>query len=261
MTNTMGQPFRTELYSWIAAHEEELYGGDSVAQVGLLFSPRNRDLIDTISSETYEQETSNHFAAYRTTANMLYRAHIPFDVIIDTDTDVFDRYTVLIAPEIQLMHESTVKALQAFEGSIIAIGSTGIYNEWLAPRRSHALTGTAAAYFPEVTREILQYVDTGKLATDAPAWVQFRLSRSAGRYNLVIINTRRIPMTAMTVDLRVPEATVVAQARLYRLNGEEVPVVATPGTAPDILRIQVPAGIERVALVTVTFNEYMPPPF
>jgi hypothetical protein len=46
MADTVGAAHRTQLFGWIAAHEADLYGGASVAAVGLIYSARTRDLLD-----------------------------------------------------------------------------------------------------------------------------------------------------------------------------------------------------------------------
>ncbi|MEZ4656208.1 MAG: choice-of-anchor Q domain-containing protein [Caldilineaceae bacterium] len=86
MADTVDGAFRTQLFGWMADHESALYSGDSVAEVGLLYSPRTRDLLDSVSGEPYDVQDAVHFAAYRAAANLLYRAHVPFDVVIDTNT-------------------------------------------------------------------------------------------------------------------------------------------------------------------------------
>ena len=131
MADTAGKSYRTLLFGWIAGHEAAWYASESAAQVGLLYSPRTRDLVDTTSGEPYDAADSTHFAAYRKAANLLYRAHIPFDVVIDTDTASFGRYQVLVAPEVQAMSDATAAALRQYSGVLVTIGDTGLYDEWL----------------------------------------------------------------------------------------------------------------------------------
>lgn len=56
--------WRTTLFRWIVAHEDDFYTGESAAEVGLLYSPRNRDLLDTVAGEPYDAADSIHFAAH-----------------------------------------------------------------------------------------------------------------------------------------------------------------------------------------------------
>ena len=71
--------------------------------MGLVYSPLNRDLLDADSGGLYEVESSVHFAAYRKGAALLYRARVPFDVVLDTDTRFFNRYAVLVVDTVALL--------------------------------------------------------------------------------------------------------------------------------------------------------------
>lgn len=145
MNATVGEDHRTRLFRWIKAHEDAIYDSESAAEVGLVYSPRTRDLLDAGSGGLYDSEDSTHFAAYRAAASLLYRAHVPFDVVLDTDTEAFDRYRLLILPEVQAISDDTVSALERYPGRLIATGDTGWHDEWMVERQENVLEEMAVA--------------------------------------------------------------------------------------------------------------------
>ncbi len=252
MADTVDGTFRTTLFSWIASQERAIYASQSMAEVGLLYSPRTRDLLDTVSGEPYDPQDSVHFAAYRTMANLLYRAHIPFDVVIDTHTAAFARYRVLIAPEVQTMSEATLTALQAFTGTVISIGESGYYDEWFNFRETERFTGVNQLRFTGVTSDIIGLADTGLLKTDAPPSTQLGLRRRTDGYTLIVINTATTPTTRATIDLALRPHEVVTAAQLSTL--EEEPLVTTfiQSADPGVVRLLLPAGIETTAVLSIS---------
>ena len=188
MADTVGAVHRAGLFKWIAEHEQTLYGGESLAQVGLLYSPRTRDLVDTTSGGPYNLSDSIHFAAYRIAANLLYRARIPFDVVIDTDVARYQRYQVLIIPEVQAMSDAIAAEIRRFRGRLITIGSSGQYDEWLNPRPTAALADLAQRHFPTVDPAIPVAANTGLLASQARQSCRSVLRSNPSGYSIVLVN-------------------------------------------------------------------------
>lgn len=252
MADTAGAAYRTQLFGWIAAHEADLYNGESMAEVGLLYSPRSRDLVDTVSGEPYDASDSVHFAAYRATANLLYRAHIPFDVVIDTHTDVFGRYPILVAPEVQAMSDSTVAALHNFTGTLVTVGDTGAYDEWLNPRTPGALADLSPIHYNTVNKNMIANATTSLLSTNLPPEVQIGLRRRPNAYTILLVNTAGTATLTGTLALRLSGQEQVVSAHLSTLDGKERPLSfdLTPDSA--ILQLEVPAGIETIGLLTVS---------
>ncbi|MFN8487915.1 MAG: hypothetical protein U0350_10005 [Caldilineaceae bacterium] len=250
MADTAGSAYRTQLFRWIAAHATALYGGESLAQVGLLYSPRTRDLVDSVSGETYDAQDSVHFAAYRATTNLLYRAHIPFDVVIDTHTNAFSRYRVLIAPEVQAMSDATATALHAFTGTLITIGDSGIYDEWLNERSTNALAGLASLHYAQVAPQIAASAHTGLLMTDAPPTVQIGLRGQPDGYSLILVNTAPTATVAFTLTLQLTNTEPITAVHLSSLTGQEVEIPFSAHTS--VLQLTVPPGIDTAALLTLT---------
>ena len=259
MAGTVGTTYRTQLFGWIAAHENALYGGGSAAQVGLVYSPRNRDLLDSGSGDYYDVQDSTHFAAYRAAANLFYRAHVPFDVVLDTDIAgaqrrcaPFNRYAVLILPEVWGMDDATAAALRAFPGRLITIGDTGQYDEWLNERDDNALAGVPQRHFATVNSALVAAADTGLLSTDAPPEIQMGLRRTPDGYALVLVNTAAAPTDAFTLDLRLTDGVAVMTAHLSTPEGTETDVAFTISGDAHTVHLDMPAGVDTLALLTLT---------
>ena len=139
---------------------------------------------DTVSGEPYDPQDSVHFAAYRAAANRLYRAHVPFDVVMDTDLNAFARYRVLVAPQLQLISDATADALLDFTGTVVIIGETARYDEWLNPRSSSPLSTRKLIRLSRADGNLAIRIDTGLLATNASPPVQLGLRRHARGYTL-----------------------------------------------------------------------------
>jgi hypothetical protein len=250
MADTAGEAYRTQLFGWIADHAAAVYGGESIAQVGLVYSPRTRDLVDSGSGSPYAVEDAVHFAAYRTTANLLYRAHIPFDLVLDTDINSFNRYTVLILPEVQAMSDATASALRQFSGRILTVGDTGQYDEWLNERTQNALAGVPQEYFAQVSDALIAAANTGLITTTVAMSVQLGLCRTPGGYSIVFVNTASAPTAAFGLDLSLNDIWRSTSAHWSTPDGKEqdVPLSFVSGGA---VHVDVPAGIDTLALLTI----------
>jgi len=255
MAGSVGETHRARLFGWIAAHETDLYTGDSASEVGLVYSPRNRDLLDGGSGSYYDVEDSTHFAAYRATANVLYRAHVPFDVVLDTDTTAFNRYAVLILAEVQAMSDAAATAFRAFPGRLITIGLTGWLDEWLDDRTENALADVPRQHFDVVDTTLVTAADTGLLSTNAPAEIQVGLRRIREGYALVIVNTGRTPAGGFGLDLRLEDGVTASTAHLSMPDGKELNVPFSSPAGGNVVHLDIPAGIDSLALVTVKVEE------
>ena len=251
MAETVGEAYRARLFDWIEAHEGVIYGGDSAAEVGLLYSPRSRDLLDAGSGGMYDVEDSTHFAAYRAAANLLYRAHVPVDIVLDTDTSSFDRYSVLVLPEVQLMSDDVAEALRAFGGRLIAFGDTGWYDQWMGEREENALEGVPLLHFDVPDAGLAASADTGLLSTGAPPEVQIGLRRIDEGYTLVLVNTAAAVAESFSLNLGLPSGVDITAAHLSTPDGEDVNVLLLPQPDDNTVRLEVPAGLDTVALLTL----------
>ncbi len=255
MAGSVGASFRTELFRWIAEHEATLFGGESCAQVGLLYSPRTRDLVDNLSGQPYDVADSIHFAAYRTAANLLYRAHVPFDVVIDTDIVAFGRYQVLVAPEVQAMSDCTAAALHEFTGRLITIGATGRYDEWLTERSTPALAGATRKHFARASAWLVTAANTGLVRTDAPPSLQFGLHRRADGsdgYTLVLVNTGKRAAGAFGIHLQLMPSERITACRLSAFGGQSTDLPFRLTASGRAVHLDVRDGLNTVACLTLT---------
>ena len=252
MNETAGEAHRTQLFGWIKAHEDVIYTGESAAEVGLVYSPRNRDLLDSGSGGFYDIENSVHFAAYRTAAALLYRAHVPFDVVLDTDIAAFDRYPVLILPEVQAMSNVTAAALAAHPGRLVTIGDTAWYDEWLIDREENALEEVDSQHFETSDTRLLSAVDSRLISTDASPQIQIGLRRTSGGYTLVLINTAAAVSDSFSLDLRLPSGVDVTAAQVSTPDGVSVEMLQLHQSDGNSVRVEVPAGLDTVALITLS---------
>ncbi len=252
MAGTVSESYRTQLFRWISAHESTLYAGDSSAQIGLLFSPRNRDLLDQGAGTYYTPTGATHFTAYRAVANLLYRAHVPFNVVLDTDTSVFNRYASLIVPEVQAMSDASAAALRAYTGTLITIGdNTGAYDEWLASRTTNALAGVTQTHFATVSPAVVTAANTNQLSTGAPAEIQIGSWRAPEGYALMFVNTALTAAGAFTLDVRLSNGTTIRAAHLSAPDGMERDLTGST-LGNNTFRLNVPTGIDSLALLTLS---------
>ncbi len=252
MAGSVGTSYRAELFRWIADHEAALYAGESLAEVGLLYSPRTRDLVDTTSGQPYDAADSIHFAAYRAAANLLYHTHIPFDVVIDTDTTAFGRYRVLVVPEVQAMSDLTAAALREFAGRLITIGATGRYDEWLTKRSTSALAGATRKHFARACARLVAVADTGLLRTNAPPSLQLGLRRRADGHTLLLVNTDLQAAGPFGIDLQLKPNERITACRLSDFGGQSADLPFRLIASGRAVRLDVRDGVDTVACVTLT---------
>jgi hypothetical protein len=251
MADTVDAGYRADLFRWIARHEAAIYEGESLARVGLLFSPRTRDLVDGIAGEPYAHGQSVHFAAYRSIANRLYRGHVPFDVVIDTDMKAFGRYDVLIVAEVQAMSDATAEALRGFAGLLITVGETGHYDEWMNRRPVPALAGVVQYHRARVGETVVAMAGTGLLHVQAPPAVQVGLRSNPKGYTLVLVNTAQGPARELLVDLRLRPGESVTAVRMAEFGARAEEVDLEYHVVDGRAKWHVPGGLDTLALLTV----------
>ena len=252
MDETVGAAHRTRLFGWIQAHEDLIYSAESAADVGLVYSPRNRDLLDAGSGGFYDVEDSVHFAAYRSAASLLYRAHVQFDVVLDTDPTAFGRYRVLILSEVQGVSDLTAESLSAYPGRLITVGDTGWYDEWLVEREENALEDVDQQHFDAVDARLMAAVGRPLLSTDAPPQVQIALRRTAGGYTLVLVNTAAAASEAFSLNLLLPSGEEIEVARLSTPDGQDVKLPLSREADGATVHLEVPAELDTVGLIALS---------
>lgn len=269
-----GAERRDALMDWIAAHQAELYGGESAAQVALVYSPRNSDLFDASASLVADE--SPHVSAFRAVAGALYRAHIPCDVVLDTDLaalqgPALDRpfqygraiarsqsyapsgrsYSVLILPEIQAMSEDTAAVLRFSGSRLITIGTTGLYDELLHQRVRSALAGAAQLHLTAVNASLPTWVDDNLLSTDAPESVQMSVRTLPQGLALVLVNMDSSEVNGFRVDLRLNAGQTVAAAHFSAPSQDMVDVPFRVTADGRSMRLDIPMGLDTLGLVSI----------
>ena len=220
MADSVGAAYRQRIFSWTAAHQEALYGGEAAAEVALAYSPRTRDLLDQGAGDLYEPEEAPFFRQYREAAAALLRNHIPFDIVMLDDalsTGRLAGYGTLILPNVAAMSDEEAAAIRSFAeggGELITIGDTGSHDEWLEPRAANALAGLPLTYVETVTTEegaeaLRAAADTGQLVTDLAPWIHVGLRNTADGLQLVLVNLGQDAVEDAQMSVRLPEGAQV----------------------------------------------------
>jgi hypothetical protein len=220
MDDSVGADYRQRIFSWTAAYEAALYGGESAATVALAYSPRTRDLLDQGAGELYAPEEAPFFREYRQAAATLLRNHIPFDIVIlneDLSSADLAGYGTLILPNIVAMSDAEAAAVRDFAdggGKVIRIGETGSTDEWLEPRAADPLAGVPSIFIETVTTEdgteVLRVAaDAGQVDTDLTPWVHVGLRQTPDGLQLVLVNLGQDAVEDAQISVRLPEEAQV----------------------------------------------------
>ncbi len=122
---------------WAKANEAYLHSREPVASVGLVWSQRNTDFFGRDNPGDIVD------APYTGFMHALVRARIPYlPVHIDDIANAAGRFALLILPNIGAMSDAQCAAVRRFAqagGSILATGSTSLYDEWGDPRPDYGL--------------------------------------------------------------------------------------------------------------------------
>jgi hypothetical protein len=220
MDDSVGAGYRQRIFSWTAAHEAALYGGESTATVALAYSPRTRDLLDQGADDLYEPDEAPFFHEYRQAAATLLRNHIPFDIVILNDalsTSRLTGYATLILPNVATLSDGEAAAIRSFAeggGKVIRIGETSSTDEWLEPRAADPLAGLPSTYIETVTTEdgaeaLRAAADAGQIDTDLAPWVHVGLQQTADGLQLVLVNLSQDAVEDAELSVRLPEGAKV----------------------------------------------------
>jgi hypothetical protein len=213
MDDSVGADYRQRIFSWIAAHQEALYGGESAATVALAYSPRTRDLLDQGAGDLYAPEEAPFFYEYRQAAATLLRNHVPFDIVILDEGMSASRladYGTLILPNIAAMSDAEAAAVRDFAdggGRVIRIGETGLSNEWLEPRATAPLAGVPSIFIDTVTTE--DGADAAQIETNLTPWVHLSLRQTGDGLQLVLVNLGQDAVQDAQISVRLPEGAQV----------------------------------------------------
>jgi hypothetical protein len=220
MDDSVGADYRQRIFSWTAAHQEALYGGESAATVALAYSPRTRDLLDQGAGDLYEPEEAPFFHEYRQAAATLLRNHIPFDIVILNDAlsaASLGGYGTLILPNVAAMSDAEAAAIRDFAeggGGLILVGETGSRDDWLDPRADNILAGLPSTYIETVASEegaeaLRAATDADQIVTALAPWVHVGLRETSDGLQLVLVNLGQDAVPDAQLSVRLLEGAQV----------------------------------------------------
>lgn len=154
-----------ELLQWHAANEEQL-GGESLAEVGLVYSLRT---VDHYGKDRPQERYDSHFRGYY---KALLQAHIPFDIIHEASLADADlrRYKTLVLPNAACLPDGALAAVREFVrggGGLVATHETSLFDERGGRRDDFALADLFGATYGGLTLSGLFHSHL-KLAGDHP---------------------------------------------------------------------------------------------
>ena len=235
MDDSVGADYRQRIFSWTAAHQEALYGGEPAATVALAYSPRTRDLLDQGAGDLYEPEEAPFFHEYRQAAATLLRNHIPFDIVILNDAlsaASLGGYGTLILPNVAAMSDGEAAAIRDFAeggGGLILVGETGSRDDWLEPRADNALAGLPSTYIETVASEegaeaVRAATDADQIVTALAPWVHVGLRETSDGLQLVLVNLGQDAVPDAQISVRLPEGALVEGVSATSPNDDEVAI-------------------------------------
>lgn len=261
MADSVGQDYRRQIFGWMAAHEAEIFDLESLAQVALLYSGRNRDLVDQGGGEPYKVEDDGFLKEYRAVASTLFSAHVPFDIVVDTGLtlDHLRPYRWLVLAGVECLSDSQAALVRDFVdngGRIVLTGDAGWADEWGRPRQTNALDGVPAVIIETVAdkagrRQLLGALDgLPSLDTNAPPEVMVEVRGGRRLMTLTLVNFGREPVSDLNFELRWPEGQTVYEVRWTDPEGSDGPLEYD--LQDGLLSLSVPK-LYAVGLVTIRF--------
>lgn len=106
-----------------------------------------QDLADVAILRSYASITYNNADAQLSAIlaeQTLIQAHVPFDLIFDEHLNDLSKYRVIVLPDSECLSDSQLATVRQFVesgGGLIAIGQSGLYDEWRRVRVKAGLEG------------------------------------------------------------------------------------------------------------------------
>jgi len=152
------------ILKWHKQHEEILINREPIATVGMVWSQQNMDFFGRDNAHELVE------LPWQGMSQALVEARIPF---LPVHADHIDRdakkFSVLVLPNLGLMTQQQLASVRQFVqegGSVIATGSTSLYNEWGEKRNDYALGDLFGAHVNKSSNSDDQ-TQIPKLAGDA----------------------------------------------------------------------------------------------
>jgi hypothetical protein len=131
------QKLGREFLSWHASHDKHFHNVRSLAKIAIVAAPKSVTLYSAPSDEEKTDSIEGMYA-------ILIEGRIPFDFVHEENLNPehLNRYTALILPNVALLSDTQVRALEQYVaqgGSLLATFETGLYDESGKPRPDFAL--------------------------------------------------------------------------------------------------------------------------
>ncbi|MFQ6013932.1 MAG: hypothetical protein ACE5NP_00635 [Anaerolineae bacterium] len=239
MADSVGDTYRQRIFAWIRGQEEAIYGTSSMAQVGLLYSARTRDLFDQGGGDLYDTSETAFLAEYRAGAKALLRAHIPFDIVVDNDLTLeqVQRYRWLILPNAACMDGEEADLLRQYEqqgGRLIVVGESGHYDEWCQERDRSAVDDIPSLYIESLANQAgasqlieslnSENADLALIETNAPPGVELELRQGSDFLALFLVNLGREVISDLEITFELPAGRSIRQVRWESPDGDSGPL-------------------------------------
>ncbi len=160
MTATVGEAYRTKMFSWIKQHSFSLFDSESAAPVAVFFSSASRDYIDKFGLSLYATTESDdpqwwttdakdslyqrtYLAEYRGMVKWLVNQHVPFDIVVKPNLQELKKYTSIMAPDLRVLSDAEANIIKQYiaEGGIFIMtgpNPTG-QDQYGTERKNYAL--------------------------------------------------------------------------------------------------------------------------
>jgi hypothetical protein len=130
--------------TWHQANEQYLVNREPVASVGVVWSQRNTDFYGRDNAQALVE------LPYRGMTQALVCARIPYlPIHVDNIERAGPGVSVLVLPNVAALSDEQCAAIRRFVergGSLVATGSTSLYDEWGDPRPDFGLAGLFRAH-------------------------------------------------------------------------------------------------------------------
>jgi hypothetical protein len=129
---------------------------------------QSRDLADVAVLRSYPSIAYNHSRCQLSAflaEQALIEGAVPFHLIFDKHLESLELYKVLVLPDSECLSDAQIKSIRQFVekgGGLVAIGSSGMYDEWRRARTSPGLAGLVDARLTAHAYEVAAQQNTAE---------------------------------------------------------------------------------------------------
>ncbi|MBI4878068.1 MAG: beta-galactosidase trimerization domain-containing protein [Planctomycetes bacterium] len=203
---------RPELFPWIAANEDLIYGSESVAEVAVYYSPRTRDFVDRGQGggSGFQLGGAPFFGEYRRQTRRLLRRGIAFDLVAPGTLVEADktRYRWLLLPNVECVSDAEAAWLADFAqggGNVACTQDSGRRDEWGALRAGNALAALEPHAVQEIDSDLVQVLLKKSAARKLLAEVRSGTDAGGAPFLLVpLVHMKKGEMQDVPLRVRLP---------------------------------------------------------